>query len=426
MLFRSAAAAGAVAGVPLGIGAEAAPLVERALAQSRVPAPQGGVAPRVESPLPPPPFTETPDPALPGRRAPTPAPEVQSEAVPLAPTTLRADPKKGAQLLAKSLYKDRNAAVVLREAYQNAFDAARDKHGKKGRVGVQVDFDTYEIRVTDNGSGLTPQEVLDRLLVLGESGKTDGQSAGGFGIGSATMFTHPMTFRIETVAREGRKKVKTWIEGRSDQALNDDDPLRPFKEEVPSDTPTGTTYTAHFGSDAFDADRVKEWIDTIVGSPERKDAPRVEVTDNRSTVGTMGSADFVTPPPDPHLAADEIASFGTHPLSTYGSNEPGTFTVVPSKGLQPRPSESLKARVYSKGAHQFDKDLWLGQSYENLPAAIHVDIHSLLDPKDTDYPFTLSRDDWTWKAGRDVKKVLDEHVIAPILRRRAQIGRAHV
>lgn len=114
---------------------------------------------------------------------------------------VRVDPRPITRLLmGRALYGDR-PHVWLRELVQNSIDAV-ELGGRRDRdylPRVEVEFeDPHHVTIRDNGIGMTYQQVLTQLSVLGRSGWRDTSVAEGadasaffgrFGIGFASVFS---------------------------------------------------------------------------------------------------------------------------------------------------------------------------------------------------------------------------------------------
>ena len=73
---------------------------------------------------------------------------------------------------------------MYREYIQNAADAvAGIGVPGKARVDIAIDVTERRIRIRDNGSGLSRDEALERLLPIGRSDKTLGIDRGFRGVG---------------------------------------------------------------------------------------------------------------------------------------------------------------------------------------------------------------------------------------------------
>jgi hypothetical protein len=106
------------------------------------------------------------------------------------------------QIVAKSLYTMPWLAIWVREiAIQNTVDAA----AKDIKLTIQrTGAEKIAVEVTDDGVGMT-EDVLDNaFLWIGKTGKTSLESAGGFGIASATVLSTPWwTIQTNTAAGVG-------------------------------------------------------------------------------------------------------------------------------------------------------------------------------------------------------------------------------
>ncbi|NGY64911.1 hypothetical protein G7043_38960 [Lentzea sp. NEAU-D13] len=123
---------------------------------------------------------------------------------------VRVDPRPITRLLmGRALYGDR-PHVWLRELVQNSIDAV-ELGGRRDRdyvPRVEVEFeDTHHVTIRDNGIGMTYQQVLTQLSVLGRSGWRDTSVAEGadasaffgrFGIGFASVFSVASSLEVHT------------------------------------------------------------------------------------------------------------------------------------------------------------------------------------------------------------------------------------
>ena len=97
------------------------------------------------------------------------------------------------ELLADQIYH--SPLALLRENTQNAFDAIRlrEVHDHEFKPIIQVTVEDEQIVVTDNGIGMTADEIATHFWHAGKSGKNtkDAQAAGvvgTFGIGAMANF----------------------------------------------------------------------------------------------------------------------------------------------------------------------------------------------------------------------------------------------
>lgn len=118
-------------------------------------------------------------------------------------------------LLSHHLYA--SPRVYVRELLQNAVDAITARGGVDGRIHIDCDGDL--LTITDNGIGLTEEQVHELLATIGRSGKRDElgfgrhEFLGQFGIGLLSCFL--VADEIKVVTRHGDEPTVYWT-GYSD------------------------------------------------------------------------------------------------------------------------------------------------------------------------------------------------------------------
>ncbi|MGJ8668618.1 MAG: molecular chaperone HtpG [Oceanococcus sp.] len=153
----------------------------------------------------------------------------------------QAEVKQLLHLMIHSLYS--NKEIFLRELISNASDAT-DKLRYEGlknpdlldgdsdyRVEVDVNKDTRELIIRDNGIGMNEQEVIDNLGTIANSGtrkyldslsgdeKKDSQMIGQFGVGFYSSFIVADKVTVKT-RRAGEEQGICWVsEGEGDYSL---------------------------------------------------------------------------------------------------------------------------------------------------------------------------------------------------------------
>ncbi|MFF5295068.1 HSP90 family protein [Paractinoplanes globisporus] len=148
--------------------------------------------------------------------------------------TFQVDLRGIVDLLSHHLYA--SPRVYVRELLQNAVDAitATDL-AEKGQIRITTGSD--ELRITDNGIGLTEAQVHELLATIGRSSKRDElgfarhEFLGQFGIGLLSCFLVADEIRVHT-RRAGAEPV-VWV-GYSDGRYE----VRPGKEREPGTTVT--------------------------------------------------------------------------------------------------------------------------------------------------------------------------------------------
>lgn len=107
------------------------------------------------------------------------------------------------QLLAKQIYQ--SPLALLRENTQNAFDAIRQRIAAHAEFSPRIDIDLTPDRVTisDNGIGMTPDDLRDHYWTAGSSSKNNEAAraagvVGTFGIGAMANFGIADSLTVET------------------------------------------------------------------------------------------------------------------------------------------------------------------------------------------------------------------------------------
>jgi molecular chaperone HtpG len=162
------------------------------------------------------------------------------------------------RLLAKNLYAESD--VFIRELVQNAHDSIKrrsilEQNAPPGLIRIRTNREVGTITITDNGSGLTEQEVHDYLATIGRSGTGEfrqellqkGRQAevtliGQFGIGLLSAFVVAYKVEVETLSVQPENPPWHWIsEGQSHYQLQ-----RGARQDV------GTTVTLHISDNYRD------------------------------------------------------------------------------------------------------------------------------------------------------------------------------
>ncbi|MDP2314852.1 MAG: hypothetical protein Q8P41_18265 [Pseudomonadota bacterium] len=190
-----------------------------------------------------------------------------------------------------SIYQSGDLPVLaVRELLQNSRDslAAAIRHRQirpeEARFDVTWDRVTHTLTADDNGQGMDERTILEKFLVIGESGKRgagdSGEAAGGFGVAKAVILGASSTFRWEIVTRDNLAISKG---GGGDVEVYD----APHR--------AGCRIVLHDVSDEFDSvwDRARQ---TYVGIEDRirellaaNDLPGVRLTFNGVEVRPMFS-----------------------------------------------------------------------------------------------------------------------------------------
>lgn len=139
------------------------------------------------------------------------------------------------KMLGPSLYTYRPLfAITVRELLQNSIDAQRQKG-----VDVPIEFIVEKnedgdviFTCNDKGIGMTEDDILNRFLALGSTGKANTNSVGGFGIAKASIIGACSSWSITTqdnyletkmLGKESIKKTDSYYDGCSISLKYDSD-----------------------------------------------------------------------------------------------------------------------------------------------------------------------------------------------------------
>jgi molecular chaperone HtpG len=173
------------------------------------------------------------------------------------------------RLLAKNLYAESD--VFIRELVQNAHDSMKrrsvlEQNAPLGLIRIRTNREAGTITITDNGSGLTEEEVHDYLATIGRSGTGEfrqeliqkGRQAevtliGQFGIGLLSAFVVAYKVEVETLSVQSGNPPWHWMsEGQSHYQL-----IRGTRQDI------GTTVTLHISDnyrDMLDPEELRKAI----------------------------------------------------------------------------------------------------------------------------------------------------------------------
>ena len=142
-----------------------------------------------------------------------------------------------------------NPLAIYREYIQNAVDAlARSSKKATGAIEISVDPQSRQVRIRDNGPGLSHDRCLEELLPIGRSNKRIGTDRGFRGIGrlSGLAYATTVTFRTRSTSNESVTRV-TWsgmnATSREAWPTRAEDALQHC---VTVETETGDEYPHHF------------------------------------------------------------------------------------------------------------------------------------------------------------------------------------
>lgn len=170
------------------------------------------------------------------------------------------------ELLAAQIYP--SPFALLRENVQNAFDAImlRRHAGEKFDPLINVTIEPHRIRVTDNGIGMSRQELREHFWRAGSSSKNtaDARAAGvvgTFGIGAMANFG--IADRLEVVSESTRTPERTHCFAERATLSVTDDCIR-FTGETPTGEPGSTITAIMQPANAIDVAQATAYISDFV------------------------------------------------------------------------------------------------------------------------------------------------------------------
>lgn len=154
------------------------------------------------------------------------------------------------ELFARDIYQ--SPLSLLRENVQNAFDAVlmRRRRGEDFDPRIDVEIASDRITVSDNGNGMTPEELETNYWYAGNSGKNSADAreagvVGTFGIGAMANFGIADRLEVETESSATGQRSRSSV-AKSDLSINQEciDLVALTSEGSP-----GTRVTAFLGAE---------------------------------------------------------------------------------------------------------------------------------------------------------------------------------
>ena len=142
-----------------------------------------------------------------------------------------------------------NPLAVYREYIQNSTDAIAGMSGKnEGKVEITIDLSARQVRIRDNGPGLSYEDALRQLVPLGLSNKQIGRDRGFRGIGrlAGLAFAETVIFTTRACPDEQVTRVSWNSSGLPRSAATVEQINDVVRECVDIETLSGTGYPAHF------------------------------------------------------------------------------------------------------------------------------------------------------------------------------------
>ncbi|MHA2065077.1 MAG: ATP-binding protein, partial [Candidatus Thorarchaeota archaeon] len=163
------------------------------------------------------------------------------------------------EIVRDNVIKGAPAVVIPNELVQNSMDAIDDavKMGLTpegaGNIKIEVGVSPEEgmgsyIKVKDNGKGMTPEELRDKLFVAASEGGKGEEHRGQFGMANIGFLLYPERVEITTVAKDNKgNKVRSKL--KADKEDIQFGKLKATTTKAADSARTGTTITLHFHVD---------------------------------------------------------------------------------------------------------------------------------------------------------------------------------
>ena len=320
---------------------------------------------------------------------------------------LGADVTSLGNILGSSLYSRGATGVITKELMQNSYDAIRGVEG--GKVSVRTSDGGKWVEVTDNGKGMTADDLATVFTDLGASGKRDQATAsGGFGLAKAAPLMMSDKLELKTVSidpKTGQKMQHIFNTSKAD-LLGEGSDVQ--SSVVPKDTPTGTTIRAYLG-DNYQGYQARQFINNANRSVN---APGEVIAQDESSYSPGKFYDNTTKASDlvkaKHLMNTEIP--GIAKVDIYAS-PPKKF----GHGEIPSPQGSTDIEVNNHGIFQFDYPIYFGGDTKvaGLPQRIAIDVKSLVPEGHKDYPFSANRESLRDDIKKHVQTIIEDKFIKP-------------
>lgn len=311
------------------------------------------------------------------------------------------DRKSMIQMFRKT-YKGSVPQTAVKELVQNAIDATAQK--ADGQIDVSYDSDKGIVNVSDNGSGLTLEQLQNEFTDLSSSGKRGGpvKTIGEMGVGKTTYLVAGEKVKVTTISREADGRLMQYeFEATPEEIIDGFD----IKETpMPEGTPTGTHIEVrtkpHEGYY-----NLREYIDGLSkysGSP----VPfRVTNRTHKTTTNVRQKTDV------------------PKKLIAQGESQGAGFQIHIPEDAVHADTDKIALILNNRGMFQGVDTITLN-SRQALPDRLVIDIDPKVDAAHDLYPLTApTREALTYETRNKVIQMIQDTVIkGAIQKQREQLG----
>ena len=115
------------------------------------------------------------------------------------------------KIFGAGMYDKQPTRTTVKELVQNSFDAVEEAENPV----IHLTSDDLHERVimSDNGKGMSPEQVVTKFLTAYESDKKSETSAGGYGLAKIAFLGGSQEFNVETISDVNGVRLRTMVEG---------------------------------------------------------------------------------------------------------------------------------------------------------------------------------------------------------------------
>ncbi len=308
------------------------------------------------------------------------------------------DKENIAPVLSKDVADQDPPKTLVNELMQNALDAViKNKVGDRN-IDITIDLDLktdlYELTISDNGSGMTRQEIRDNFLPIGTEGKPGTDTMGGYGFAKTAFLLIPDKIELKTT----KGKTTSFLTGTRDNFLYGEQKI-PYRPRKPGEK--GTTIKLYLPND-FNAYmmkiKFKEFFKKLRTKPINVNYKHI--VDDRIKMTTK------TFTKDAQVAAPKTFSYKGNTGKMY-------FIAAPAYGYKWDGEYGVEGVIYNKGL-----PLAIGNSALELMSLpeqptyrVHVDFTKTTGVRDDNYPFLKNRTIINQDVARHVKGIADAEIL---------------
>src|SRR3972149_419668 len=312
------------------------------------------------------------------------------------------------KILGSSLYAGDIGRIATKELIQNSFDAVKNL-GKYGEIKVYLDRPGKFIEVSDNGSGLTLNEISTVFTDLGSSGKrADPTAAGGFGLAKAAPLLGGKKVEVTSIADEiiaqgVKRRVEYKFSGTPEELLSG---VKIRSKYVGSDKPTGLTVRTYLPGEDIPFYNISSYVRELA----------------ENSVGLQGKIKFMDKAYEGWLDwLDDSKEFRSP--SFRGANietletPASLIDIIIPEGTKYGESTGVPYKILNNGLYQGGGRVgW--DKLAGIPENIIVNIRSKVPEGHPDYPFTANRESIRGVTLDNLGKFINDAIIKPSIGKR--------